>query len=86
MTTVTTTTFSAETIAALEESITRKSTGKAVEEYEIGGRRVKYDTLSLNEMLNLLNTMRRAVANQANAANNTQGRRRYSLLTTGKGL
>lgn len=82
----TTTQFSQATIDALEDAIIRKSTGKAVAEYEIGGRKIKYDTISLDDMNGLLKTMRSAVAQQAVAAGMATSRRRYSLLTTGKGL
>lgn len=78
--------FSAETIKALEDAITRKSTGKSVLEYEVGGRKTKFDTMTLDEMTGLLRTMRQAVNQQAVAEGVAPARRRYSLLTTGKGL
>ena len=76
--------FNQETINALEDAIIRKASGKAVVEYEIAGRKVKYDTMNLDEMQGLLRTMTKAV--NAEKATKGTGRRRYALLTTGKGL
>lgn len=73
--------YTQEDLTAVDDLIKLYSTGKAVEEYEIKGRRLKYKHLSLTE----LQTLRRTIEG-AMLASTGQKRRRYALITTDKGL
>lgn len=73
--------YTQEDLTAVDDLIRLYSTGKAVESYEIRGRRIQYKHLTLQE----LQTLRRTIEAQLLVASGKK-RLRYSLITTGKGL
>ena len=73
--------YTNEDLAAVDDLIKLYSSGKAVESYEIRGRKLQYKHLTLLE----LQQLRRMMETQLQTSTGRK-RRRYGLITTSKGL
>lgn len=74
--------YTNEDITAVDELIKLYTSGKAVESYEIRGRKLQYKHLSVKE----LQTLRRTIETSLLQTTTGRKRQRYGLITTGKGL
>lgn len=73
--------YTEDDLIAIENHIKKLSTGQAVAEYEVRGRKVKYQYLSLDELKTLYSDIKR----QLNARSK-HSPKKYSVITTSKGL
>lgn len=71
--------YTAEDLQAIDKQIKALSTGQSVSEYEIRGRRVKYQNLTLEE----LQRLRRTIEQQLGGG---KKRNRYKRIVTSKGF
>lgn len=73
--------YTPDDLSQIDTQIRLLSTGKSVAEYEVGGRRLKFRDLSLDDLQRLRRTVETALKRQSG-----KKRIRYSLISTSKGF
>lgn len=73
--------YTPDDLTQINTQIRLLSTGKSVAEYEVGGRKLKFRDLSLDDLQRLRRTVETALNQQAG-----KKRIRYSLISTSKGF